>query len=194
MALGVGSKWSMCSTDILHSNHPSISLSNTLIRRSLLCGWSSYLESFGLRPHFLWLTLTTGMLQLQSHNLRLILEHICSLTRLCLEKEVSSLVSEYLQWFPPELLKQMVRRQTWSWQPGGRSLLIPPVHPNWMWPCWRKEHLGLFTFVLTHQLLGHPFSLVVPVPAILAETLPTCPDTSSILPSPAGWKMFDLST
>ena len=49
---GAESKCSICSTDILHSDHPSASLRNTLTQRFLLCGWSSYLGSFWLRSHF----------------------------------------------------------------------------------------------------------------------------------------------
>ena len=76
-----GSECSFYSTDILHSDHPSASPSDTFILRSLLCGWSSYLESFWLRPHLPWSMLATGTLQLRSHNLKSILERICSRTR-----------------------------------------------------------------------------------------------------------------
>ena len=54
-------------------------LSNTFRQQSLLCGWSSHLELFWLRPHFLWLILATGVLKLWSNNLRLILESVCYL-------------------------------------------------------------------------------------------------------------------
>ena len=83
------------------------------------------------------------------------------------------------------------------------SLLIPMIHPNQMWPSWRKEHLGLLTFVRTRWLLRYPcrywcLSCWLPVPAVLFATSLACrlpvSDACSILPSPAVRRPSDPST
>ena len=81
------------------------------------------------------------MLYLWSHNLRLILEHICSPTRTCLGKEALSLKLEYLQQFPPRIVKADGREAHEADDKEAGASRFQYFNPNWTRLCWRSPHL-----------------------------------------------------